>query len=81
MTDPEEALMGLRFTLSHPVTAAVTPASPRCLKLALELAPKIKPLKKAEVASIKEKALSVAPLFRYPREPRASVNAGCYFTA
>jgi hypothetical protein len=63
--------MGLRFTLSHPVTAAVTPANPLCLKLALELAPKIKPLKKVEAASIKEKALSVAPLFRYPREPRA----------
>jgi predicted aldo/keto reductase-like oxidoreductase len=71
MTDPDEALMGLRFTLSHPVTAAVPPANPICLKLALELAPKIKPLKKTEVASIKEKALSVAPLFRYPREPRA----------
>ena len=78
MTDPEEALMGLRFTLSHPVTAAVTPANPVCLKLALELAPKIKPLKKAEVASIKEKALGVAPLFRYPREPRASADAGRY---
>ncbi len=79
MTELEEALMGLRFTLSHPVTAVVTPASPACLKLALELAPRIKPLKKAEVASIKEKALSVAPLFRYPREPRASVDSGRYF--
>jgi predicted aldo/keto reductase-like oxidoreductase len=80
MTDPEEALMGLRFTLSHPVTAAVTPANPVCQKLALELAPKIKPLKKAEVASIKQEALSVAPLFRYPREPRASVDEGRCFT-
>jgi hypothetical protein len=80
MTDPEEALMGLRFTLSHPVTAAVTPASPVCLKLALELAPRIKPLKKVEVASIKQKALNVAPLFRYPREPRASLASDHYFT-
>ena len=81
MTDPEEALVALRFTLSHPVTAAVTPASPACLKLALELAPKIKPLKKDEVASIKEKAMRVMPLFRYPREPRASVDVHRYFTA
>jgi len=76
MTDPEEALMGLRFTLSHPVTAAVSPASATCLKLALELAPRIKPLKKAEVASIKEKAMGVTPLFRYPRESRASADTG-----
>ncbi len=81
MTDPDEALMGLRFTLSHPVTAAVPPASPTCLKLALELAPRIKPLKKAEVARIKEQALSVAPLFRYPREPRAAVVADRYVNA
>jgi predicted aldo/keto reductase-like oxidoreductase len=81
MTDPEEALMGLRFTLSHPVTAAVTPANPVCLRLALDLASKIKPLKKAEVASIKEKALGVAPLFRYPREQRAAADAADhYFT-
>ena len=72
--------MGLRFALSHPVTAAVPPANPGCLKLALKLAPKIKPLKKAEVASIKEKALGVAPLFRYPREARASANAARHFT-
>jgi len=75
MSDSEEALMGLRFTLSHPVTAAVTPASPTCLKLALELAPRIKPLKRAEVARIKEKAQGVAPLFRYPRVPRTALHA------
>jgi len=79
MTDPEEARMGLRFTLSHPVTAAVHPAAPECFRLALELAPKIKPLKKAEVAAIKEKAMGVAPLFRYPRNQQAAVDACQYF--
>jgi hypothetical protein len=46
----------------------------------LELAGRIKPLKKVEVASIKEKAMSVTPLFRYPREPRASLDVPRCFT-
>ena len=40
MTNSEEALNALRFTLSHPITAAIHPADPKCLKLALELVPK-----------------------------------------
>jgi predicted aldo/keto reductase-like oxidoreductase len=75
MTSPEEALTGLRFTLSHAVTAAIPPASPQCMRLAMGLAPKIKPLKKAEIASIKEKAMGVAPLFRYPHDQRACADA------
>ncbi len=65
MTDPEEALMGLRFTLSHPVTAAVTPADPQCLKVALQVAPSFRPLQAAEVEKIKQAAANVEPLFRY----------------
>jgi len=65
MTDPEEALMGLRFTLSHPVTAALTPTDEGCLKLALKLAPKVTPLQSEEVTAIKQKGLATAPLFRY----------------
>ncbi|MBN1817593.1 MAG: aldo/keto reductase [Sedimentisphaerales bacterium] len=65
MTDPEEAMMGLRFTLSHPVTTALTPASSTCLKLALQLAPRFAPLKPEEVEVIKQKGLATRPLFRY----------------
>jgi predicted aldo/keto reductase-like oxidoreductase len=65
MTDPDEALMGLRFTLSHPVTSALTPTDEGCLKLGLKLAPKVTPLKPEEVEAIKQKALTVAPLFKY----------------
>lgn len=65
MTDPDEALMGLRFTLSHPVTTALTPASEPCLKLALQLAPKFTPLKPDEVESMKQKGLAATPLFKY----------------
>lgn len=67
LTDPAEALQGLRFTLSHPVTAALQPADVRCLDLALELAPKVTPLKATEVDTIKKLALQETPLFRFPR--------------
>ena len=70
MTDPEEALLGLRFTLSHPVTAAVTPAHPPCLQLALKLAPRFTPLQPDEVEAMKRKAMTVGLLFKYPREGR-----------
>jgi len=65
MTDAEEALMGLRFTLSHPVTTAVTPASETCLKLALKLAPKFTPLSPGEAEAMKQKGLAATPIFRY----------------
>jgi len=65
MTEPDEAMMGLRFTLSHPVTTALTPASGECLKLALQLAPKFTPLKPEEAEAMKQKALANTPLFRY----------------
>ncbi len=59
--------MGLRFTLSHPVTAAVPPGDEGLFKMALGLALKFTPLTDAEAAAIKEKALQQEPLFRYPR--------------
>jgi hypothetical protein len=65
MTDPDEALLGLRFTLSHPVTTALTPASEVCFKLALKLAAKFTPLNPEEVAAVKQKGMAATPLFRY----------------
>ncbi len=64
-TDPDEALMGLRFTLSHPVTSALTPASETCLRLALKLAPKFTPLRPEEADAMKQKGLAATPLFKY----------------
>jgi predicted aldo/keto reductase-like oxidoreductase len=71
MTDPAEALMGLRFTLSHPVTAVLHPADPKCLNLALQLLPDFKPLSSNEALEMKTLALQEKPLFRYPRQQRA----------
>ena len=69
MTDPDEALLGLRFTLSHPVTTAVTPASEKCLRLALKLAPSFTPLKPEEVEAMKKKGMAAEPIFRYGDKP------------
>jgi aryl-alcohol dehydrogenase-like predicted oxidoreductase len=67
LTSPEDIKMGLSFTLSHPVTAALTPGDIRLFKTALGLSGSIKPLKDAEIQTIKEKGLEGQPLFKYPR--------------
>jgi predicted aldo/keto reductase-like oxidoreductase len=65
LSTPEDITMGLRFTLSHPVTAAIPPGEERLFRQALSVAGNLKPLKKSEIQDIKEKALKGIPLFRY----------------
>lgn len=65
MTDPDEALMGLRFTLSHPVATALTPASGKFLPIALRAAARFTPLRPGEAEEMKRKGLAAQPLFRY----------------
>jgi len=62
---PEDILMGFRFTLSHPVTAAVTSGDENLFRIAMDVSDRIKPLKKNEIQLIKEKALSGSPLFSF----------------
>ncbi len=66
LNDPKDARLGLRFTLSHPVTAAIPPGNENLFKMAMDLALDFKPLKKRETAKIKELGLSGTPLFKYP---------------
>ena len=61
----EDILMGLRFTLSHPITAAVPPGDENLFRTALTLHERITPLKNQEVIMIREKALKGDPLFSY----------------
>jgi aryl-alcohol dehydrogenase-like predicted oxidoreductase len=61
---PEEARMGLRFTLSHPVTAAIPPGDEGLFRLALGLARDFQPLSPAEVEDVKRRGLAAEPLFR-----------------
>jgi hypothetical protein len=57
--------MGLRFTLSHPVTAAIPPGETYLFRMALNVSDSLKPLNDEEVRLIKEKALNGNPLFKY----------------
>jgi aryl-alcohol dehydrogenase-like predicted oxidoreductase len=62
----EEAALGLRFTLSHPVTAAIPPGDEDLFFMALELAKDFQPMEEEEIEAIKEKAKNTTPIFRYP---------------
>lgn len=61
----EDAREGLRFTLSHPVTAAVSPGEAELFKLALSLSDTLQPLTEPEIKLIKEKAQKTDPLFKF----------------
>ncbi len=65
LTTTEDILMGLRFTLSHPITAAVPPGDENLFKLALSVKDRIKPLSQPEIDLIRQKALKGEPLFSY----------------
>ena len=67
LTSPEDIRMGLRFTLSHHVTAAITPGEVELFKIALSQSDTLKPLKDKEIVDIKTKGLAGNPLFKYPR--------------
>ncbi len=67
LSTPEDAAMGLRFTLSHPVTAAIPPGDETLFAMALGLAARFTPLAEAEARAIKEKAAKQEPLFKYPQ--------------
>jgi predicted aldo/keto reductase-like oxidoreductase len=62
----EDIKMGLRFTLSHPVTTLIPPGEEKLFRIALKLGPQIEPLNKDELEAIKAKAMKGEPLFKYP---------------
>ncbi len=66
LTDKEQARAGLRFTLSHPVTAAIPPGHEDLFSMALGLATEFKAMDKSEVELIKAKAMKTDPIFSYP---------------
>ncbi len=67
LSEPDEALTGLRFTLSHPVTAAIPPGNEDLFHMSLGLGLKFSPLTNDEVLKIKKEGLGAKPLFTYPR--------------
>jgi predicted aldo/keto reductase-like oxidoreductase len=66
VTDPGEAYLAFRFTLSQPVTAAVPPGDIRLFQQALEIAHSFTPITDKEERQLKKLAMSLEPLFPLP---------------
>ena len=62
-TDPTEAELALRWTLSLPITAAIPPGDPGLFRMALEFADRFTPLTEAEQKEVQAKARVHSPLF------------------
>ena len=63
LSDPHEAELGLRFTLSQPVTAAIPPGEESLFRLALDIASKFRPITEPELAELKTLAAGLNPIF------------------
>ena len=62
-TLPDEASLGLRWTLSQPITAAVPPGDEKYFRLAMDVAQKFEPLKPEEEKALMARAQGVEPIF------------------
>jgi aryl-alcohol dehydrogenase-like predicted oxidoreductase len=60
---PDEASMGLRWTLGHPITAALPPGDEKYFRLAMEVAQNFKPLEPHEEQALMTRATGVEPIF------------------
>lgn len=65
LSEPRDAGLGLKFTLSHPVTAAIPPGDEKLFRLALDLAANFAPLTQPEAEELKTKARAGDPIFRH----------------
>jgi predicted aldo/keto reductase-like oxidoreductase len=63
ITDPEEAALAIRFTLSQPVTAAVPPGDARLFKIAMDVADRFTPITEEEQADLFRRAEDLTPFF------------------
>jgi aryl-alcohol dehydrogenase-like predicted oxidoreductase len=64
ITDPEEASLAVRFTLSQPITAAIPPGEERFFRMALDIADRFQPITDAELADLQRRAQGLKPIFR-----------------
>ena len=60
---PDEAALGLRWTLSHPITAAVPPGDEAYFRLAMDIAQTYKPIAPAEEKTLLAGALDTDSIF------------------
>ena len=64
LTEREEARLGLYFTLSQPVTAAIPPGDKSLFRMAVDLAMNFKPISKDDLEKVKQMAKSLNPIFQ-----------------
>jgi len=64
-SDRREAELALRFTLSQPVTAAISPGEEALLWLAVDIAKDFKPITPAEQQQLKALAAKLNPIFTH----------------
>lgn len=60
---PDEASLGLRWTLGHPITAAIPPGDERYFRLAMDVAQNFKPLEAHEEEALLAGAHGAEPIF------------------
>jgi aryl-alcohol dehydrogenase-like predicted oxidoreductase len=60
---PDEASLGLRWTLGHPITAAIPPGDERYFRLAMDVAQNYKPLEAHEEQALLAGGKGVEPIF------------------
>ncbi len=61
---PDEASLGLRWTLGHPITAALPPGDERYFRLAMDVAENYQPLEPHEEQALLSGGKGVEPFFR-----------------
>jgi hypothetical protein len=64
ISDPHEAELALRFTLSQPITAAIPPGEASLFRMAMEFAGRFRPLEPQELDELRRRASSLTPIFR-----------------
>ncbi len=64
LTDPHQAGLALRFTLSQPITAALPPGEEAMFRFALDLAARFTPLSAQESEELKMLASTLDPIFQ-----------------
>jgi aryl-alcohol dehydrogenase-like predicted oxidoreductase len=60
---PDEASLGMRWTLGHPITAAIPPGDERYFRLAMDVAQNYKPLEAAEEEALLGGGRGLEPIF------------------
>ena len=63
ITDPYEAALALRFTLSQPITAAITPGHPEFFRRALDVVENFQPVTDQEREELRRRAQGLTPFF------------------